>query len=292
MLVMLSLLWGLCWPAMKIALDEIPPFSMRVGTTFISVTLLFAIAALRGQDLRVPRGVARVHVVIASLFNLVGFTLFAAFAQMQSTTSRVAILTYTMPIWAAVLAWPVLGERLTRIRGLALALCIAGLAVLIYPLTDSGNMVGVFLALGAAISWALGTVFQKWADIPINSLTLSCWQFLVGFLVLAACLPIFEGSLHLWPVSVAALLGLSFTGVAAALAYLLWFTIVKRLPAMTASLGVLSTPVIGVASSALILGERPTASDIIGFALTLAAAACILLLPQEQGATRPASEPP
>jgi drug/metabolite transporter (DMT)-like permease len=286
MLVVLSLAWGLCWPAMKVALDEIPPISMRVGTTFISVTVLFLLAKLRGQDLRVPAGAPRVHVIVAATLNIIGFTLLAAFAQMQATTSRVTILAYTMPIWAALLARPILGELITPARGLALALCVGGLAVLIYPLAGAGNMIGVFLALGAAISWALGTVYQKWARIPIDPLSLTCWQFLVGFLALVICLPIFEGSPHLRPVSGAALFSVVFTGMAAALAYLLWFTVVKRLPAMTASLGVLSAPVIGVVASAVVLGERPTIADIVGFALILAAASCVLLQPQAPRAVR------
>jgi drug/metabolite transporter (DMT)-like permease len=60
-------------------------------------------------------------------------------------------------------------------------------------------------------------------------------------------------------------------------AYGLWFSIVHRLPALTASLGVLGSPVIGVIASVLMLGERPTTTDIVGFALVLAASACALL---------------
>ena len=67
--------------------------------------------------------------------------------------------------------------------------------------------------------------------------------------------------------------------VGSAFAYLLWFEIVRRLPAMTASLGVLSVPVVGIIASMLVLGERPTIPDIVGFALILAAAACVLLAP-------------
>src|SRR6185312_13277354 len=64
-----------------------------------------------------------------------------------------------------------------------------------------------------------------------------------------------------------------------AFAYLLWFEIVRRLPATTASLGVLSAPAVGVIASMLVLGERPSIHDIIGFVLILAAAACVLLAP-------------
>jgi drug/metabolite transporter (DMT)-like permease len=91
---------------------------------------------------------------------------------------------------------------------------------------------------------------------------------------------IFEGSLHLWPVPARALWALAFSGlVGSAFAYLLWFEIVRRLPATTAALGVLSVPVIGIVASVLILGERPTIADIVGSVLVLTAAAGVLLAP-------------
>src|SRR6185295_1754386 len=61
------------------------------------------------------------------------------------------------------------------------------------------------------------------------------------------------------------------------LAYFLWFGIIGRISAMTASLGVLSAPVIGVVSTALLLGEIPTLSDIVGYVLIFAASVCVLL---------------
>jgi drug/metabolite transporter (DMT)-like permease len=60
------------------------------------------------------------------------------------------------------------------------------------------------------------------------------------------------------------------------LAYALWFTIVRRVPALTASLGVLCVPVVGVIASMVVLGDMPTATDVIGFALIFAASSCIL----------------
>ena len=62
----------------------------------------------------------------------------------------------------------------------------------------------------------------------------------------------------------------------------LWFIIVRRLPATTASLGVLTAPVIGIAASAFALGERPTIPDYIGCALILSAAACVLIAPADR----------
>jgi uncharacterized membrane protein len=51
----------------------------------------------------------------------------------------------------------------------------------------------------------------------------------------------------------------------------------EAVPAMTASLGILSAPVIGVISTVIVLGERPTVPDIIGFVLIFAASACVVL---------------
>jgi drug/metabolite transporter (DMT)-like permease len=59
----------------------------------------------------------------------------------------------------------------------------------------------------------------------------------------------------------------------------MWFEIVRRVSAVTATLGILGIPVIGVLSTVLIIGDRPTASDLIGFALIFAASACVLLGP-------------
>ena len=259
MLVVLSIGWGVTWPIMKLALLEIPPLSMRMCTAAIGAAVLFVIAGLSGRSLRIADGLARVHVVVASVLNIVGFSLFSAFAQQTAATSRVTILAYTMPIWAAVLARMFLGERFTVNRSISLALCVSGLAVLVYPLAQHGVPGGILLAIGAGVSWAAGTIYQKWARIEGDPVGIAAWQVAVGFIIMAACVPIFEGRPHLWPVSWWAVFGVVFTGaVGSGIAYLLWFEIVRRLSAMTAALGILSSPVIGVISSVVILGERPT----------------------------------
>ena len=210
MLVAVSLAWGLSWPAMKIALNEIPPFSMRVGTSGLATVTLFTLAFMQRRNIRVHSGLAWVHLVVAGCLNIACFTLFAAFAQLATTTSRVAILTYTMPIWAALLAYPVLGDRLNSSRGISLLLCIIGLTVLAYPLIGSSDLIGLVLALATAVSWAAGTVYLKWAQIDADPMAVVVWQLVVGLLATVAGLFMFEGSLHLWPVHPRALLALAF----------------------------------------------------------------------------------
>jgi drug/metabolite transporter (DMT)-like permease len=283
MLVALCLGWGVTWPIIRIALDEIPPLSFRVSTALIGAFTLIALVKLQGQSLRIANRSAWPHVFVAGILNVACFSLFSAFAQLHAATSRVAIIAYTMPIWTILLARPILGERLNLARTAGLILCIAGMSVLIYPLAGSGIPGGILLALGAAVTWAAGTVYVKWAQIDGDPNAVTAWQLIIAFLSIAIWVPIFEGSLHVWPVHWKSLFALVFTGlVGSGIAYYLWFESVRQLPAMTASLGVLSVPAIGVVASMIILGEQPTITDFVGFALIFLASACVLLRPDER----------
>jgi drug/metabolite transporter (DMT)-like permease len=265
---------------MKIALEEIPPFSFRIATSALAAAALFAIALAQHRTMRIKRRAARVHLAVAGFLNVGCFTLGSAFAQLATTTSRVTVLSYTMPIWAVLLAYLLLGERFNLSRGISLLLCAVGLSVLISPLIGSSDLIGVAIALATAVAWAAGTVYLKWARVDADPLAIAAWQLVAALVTTVVGLIAFEGSLHLWPIHLPALLATIFSAlVGSALAYLLWFEIVRRLPAMSASLGLLSVPVVGMVASVLMLGERPTSTDLIGSAFILAAAACVLLVP-------------
>jgi drug/metabolite transporter (DMT)-like permease len=278
MLVLLCLIWGVTWPVMKIALEQIPPLGMRAMTAALGALTLLAICLVQRRSLRIPDARAWAHVVTGSILNIVGFSVLIAFAQNAAATSRVAIVTYTLPVWTVLLAWLVLGERPSRVQGVAMVLCAIGLGVLIWPLARAGVPLGLVFAAGSGLSWAAGTVYLKWARIDADPMGVAAWQVSISFLIIAACALIFEGAPRLQAIHVDALLAVAFTGfIGNGAAYALWFSVVPRLPAATSSLGVLGAPVIGVASSIMILGERPTATDLLGFALILAASACVLL---------------
>lgn len=280
MLVVLSIAWGITWPFNRIALYGLPPFSMRFTTTALGTLVVFAIALVQRRSLALPPGKAWLHVAIAGTLNISGFTVLSALGQMGTTTSRVIILGYSMPIWACLMAWPILGERITRPRLLALLLCAAGIAVLVSPLASAGIPPGLMFALAAGMSWAAGTVYLKWARIHGDPLAIAGWQLFAALAVTALAVPAFESGPHLRPLQDRTIMALAFSGlIGSGLCYFLWFEVVRRLPATTASLGVLAAPVIGIAASAIALGERPTLADYIGCALILTAAACVLIVP-------------
>ena len=286
MLAVLGLIWGITWPVMKIALNEIPPLTMRGTAAILGAVTYFALCVVMRRSLRISSLKIWGHVLVASLLNIVAFSLFSAFAQLAATTSRVAILAYTMPIWAVLLAWAFLGERPSRVQTTALLLCATGLAILIYPLTTNGVPLGIMFALAIGVCWAGGTVYLKWAHIKADQMGVGSWQMTIAAIILAATMLLFDGRPHFGGAHVDGLLATAWTGIASSgIAYALWFTIIRRLPAVTASLGVLTSPVIGVIGSFFILGEVPTTADMIGFALIFVASACVLLTRQSVAKT-------
>src|SRR5262249_44262765 len=157
---------------------------------------------------------------------------------------------------------------------------VSRVTVLLWPLFPAGSPPFVFYSLGCALSWTFATVYVKWAKLTVEPLTNAAWQLLFGLVFITAGSFLFEGHPHLWPMTNETILAVLFVGLfGVGLAHFLWWSIVDRLPAVTASLGSLLVPVIGVTSSVIVLGERLTVPDIVGFAMIFAAAACVLLQP-------------
>jgi drug/metabolite transporter (DMT)-like permease len=212
--------------------------------------------------------------------NVAAFQILSSFAQLSGATTRAIIITYSMPIWTTVLSRLFLGERLNTVRWLAFMLCVVGLTILVWPLFTAGFPLFVFYSLGCAWSWAIATVYIKWARVTIEPLANAAWQLLFGLGFITAGSFIVEGYPHLWPLHNETIMAVLFVGLfGVGLAHFLWWSIVGRLPTITASLGSLLVPVIGVSASAVALGEQLTAPDIVGFAMIFAAAACVLLQP-------------
>lgn len=268
-----ALFWGLNWPAVKILLDGISPWTLRaVGLTFGGL-LLAAVTAASGQSLAIPRQHWR-QLILAGLLAIAGFNVCAVFAQLAMPASRAAILTFTMPLWSVLFAWMILAEPIDRLRGLALTVGAAGLAILSVPFwaeMEGGRPpIGLVYVMGAAISWSLGTVYLKRCRIPGAPLALTTWQVVVGAVATTIGALLFETPrLDLSPV-IASVLAYHII-FPQSVSYALWFSLITRIPASTAAVGTLLVPIFGVIGSIVLLGERPTPLDLAGFSLILLA---------------------
>jgi drug/metabolite transporter (DMT)-like permease len=285
LLLALSFCWGLSWSAMRIALDEVSPWSMRLIGYAIGSAILLILLKAQGRSLYIPPGRDRWHVVGAAMFLAVGFGIAGTFAQLMANTSRVIIVNYSMPVWGSMMAYFVLRERINARVAAGLALCIAGLAVLVYPVAEQSlrEPIGLLLAFTCALCWGGGTVYMKWARMKGDLLAITFWQVIVGVVVFAVAYLIFEGLPQYEPLQWRTWGGLLFNGIlGTGIAYFIWFNIIGRLSTAMASLGALINPVVGVIGAVILLGDRPTVTDMIGFALILGAAACVLIPHREK----------
>ncbi len=284
--LVLALLWGLNWPAVKIMLGTLPPLLMR-GMAFSAAALVLgAVLLVRRAPLLPPRADWAPLMAIGSL-TVVAFGLFTAFAQLHNSTSRAAVLTFTMPVMAVVLARVVLGERINARTAWALVLCVAGITLLAAPALGLGAAHGsaprplwpLLLPLGAAFSWALGTVVAKRWPTTGNPLCGLTWQMALAAAVTLACAAMTGDPWPTaWPVAVVAAFAFHVL-FATALAYLLWFRMLATTGAGASAMTTLGVPVVGVLSAMALVGDRPQPIDWLGFALVLAAAGAIVWRP-------------
>jgi drug/metabolite transporter (DMT)-like permease len=273
-----AVVWGFNWPATRIALHEVPPWTMRAVTLLLGALALAAVAVIRGQSLAVRRD-HWPRLMAAGALTVAAFAILTTLAQLSLPTSRAAVLAYTMPIWAALMGRVVLGERFTARRVLGLVLGMSGLAALAVPLLQTGEIsIGWAYAIGAALAWAAGTIVSKRFPVAAPPLVVASWQLLVGGLLCAIGMLAFETDRLGGAYSLPTIAALSYSVVfAQAIGYVGWFEGIARVPAGTAALASLIAPALGVVGAMLLLGERPSATDFLGLGLVLAASATVVL---------------
>jgi drug/metabolite transporter (DMT)-like permease len=253
--------WGLSWPVMKVALAEWPVFSFRVVTSAGGVALLLGLALARGEPI-CPRGRAQWgRLVLAGLLNITPFVGLGTLSLLWLNASEAAIVAYTMPIWAAMLAWPVLGERPSAPRLTGLAVGLGGVAVLLMPavLASAGGntekLPGYACILGTAVLFAFGTVLTKRRSPGMPPLSSLAWQIVFGTVPLALGALLFDrwDGVHIGFRSWLMALYIVIAGLC--VGYLAWFRALRLLPASTAATATLLVPVIGALSAGVLLGE-------------------------------------
>ena len=279
LLAALTILWGSNWPAMKLALRELDPWTFRTMCLLVGGSGLLALVRAGGHSLRVPRA-ERWPLAVIALFNITGWHICSAYGLTLVHAGRAAIIAYTMPLWTVLFGRLLIGERITPSRMAALGLGLAGLAVLVTPdlAAIRAAPAGALLVLGAAVSWAIGTVLTKARRWTLPTAVLTGWQLLLG------AVPIVLGAAIRWSgadgvplsgvagLSAPALLGTAYaTFVGVIFCHWAWFRIVAILPAAVAAIGTLGVPIVGLLTSALVLGEPIGPIELVALVLVVGA---------------------
>jgi drug/metabolite transporter (DMT)-like permease len=276
--------WGLNWPAIKFILSDWPPLFSRGLAGMIGAALLAGFALARGESLRVSPDILP-RLAFASFTNVFAWMGFTTIAMKHLSVAECALLVYTMPIWVALLSWPLLGIRLDTRSVFALLLGFTGLLVLFGAQSiafDSGKVIGISLSLSAAILFALGSILNRRA-LPLAPLALVAWQ------VALACVPMAAIGLLYERPDLAALKGpgwIAFAYMALvpmAVCYVTWFATLRHLSPPAAAIGTLAVPVIGVVTAAMMLGEPFGTREIFALVLTIAGVWFALAKPAPAG---------
>jgi drug/metabolite transporter (DMT)-like permease len=273
LLAALTIAWGFNWTAMKVALTEVPPWTFRTLCLGLGSGVLFALLKAGGHSLAVPKG-QWPRLWALAFFNITFWNVLVAFGLTLIPSGRAAILAYTMPVWAVPLSMWVLGERPTRRKLLGLVLGMAGLALLTGDVFASP---GTLLLLGAAISWAIGTVLQKRFPMSMPNGAYTAWIMLLGGVPIFACAAAFDDPAALRAIGVWPALGVLYNVlVAFAFAHWAWIKIATSVPVSVFSISMLIIPVVGVLSGMLFLGERPSWTEYAALVLILCALATVI----------------
>jgi probable blue pigment (indigoidine) exporter len=264
--------WGLNWPATKLLLAQCPPLTARGMAGIVASLALAGLAASRGEMLTVPHHLWW-RLIWSALLNVSAWMGLTTLSLLWLNAGEAATLAYTMPVWTALLAWPILGEQLVPRRVGALVLGICGIGVLVGGNglnIDVAKLPGVVIVLTAAMLFALGTVLSKRWPIGLSPIAATAWQVGIGCIPLLGASAILEHP-HLLEMPWFGWAALTYTAVVSlGICYLTWFAALRRVEAGTAAIGMLLTPIVGVMASAISLGEPLLFPQIASLALVIA----------------------
>ena len=279
MLVLIAF-WGGNWPAMKTGLQHIPPMTFAAAR-MVSAMLTMTVLAIALGQMRLPARRDWGFLASAGALQMGIYIALLTYGMQFLPAGRSSILAYTMSLWVVPGAIIFLGERLTRWNGGGFLLSLVGVAVLFNPATfdwsDQDAILGSgLILLGAAISGGvmLHIRGRQWSASP---LALAPWQFLSASLVLVPLTWAMEPNPQIvWNSNL--LFSIFYSGpLATALGLWLFVEITRALPAITASLGLLAVPVVGVLLSAWLLGEVITTTNTMGLGLIIGGVALVTI---------------
>lgn len=256
LLVLLTLVWGINWPIMKLGVTGFPPLSFRSMSMWLGLPVLAGVLLWR----KVPFRIGREHwpeLLLLTVFNMLFWHTLAILAVQSLSSGRAAILGYTMPVFSALVGSIWFGQKLAgRAWGGVAAAALGVVLLLWHEITAlTGRPQGVAMMLVAAATWALGTQLMRRTGIPHPTLALSFWMTLLTTLWMSVMAVLFERGAWTapsptvwWSVVYNALGVFAFAQVA-------WLSLARDLPPIASTLSVMFIPVLGVFSGAWWLGE-------------------------------------
>jgi drug/metabolite transporter (DMT)-like permease len=267
LLFAMAVCFGGTWPAGKLAVENVTPFTVA-ATRFTLATLLLAFWASRRGGLVRPRRADLPLVLALGATAVAGYNaLFLYGLELAPASDGAIIVPGLAPVFTMLIAWRVLGERIGP-RGMAgLLLAFAGVVAVIQPGggVDRDRVLGALLFVAGAACWGVYSVLGKSATARFGAVTATLYATATGTLLLlpfsiaeSGWSRLADGDAAAW----ASILYLAVFGTV--LAFVLFYEGVSRIGASRATAFALLIPVFGVLGSVLVLGEPLGVGTIVG----------------------------
>jgi drug/metabolite transporter (DMT)-like permease len=265
-LFILTLIWGYNWVVMKTAVQYASPFQFAALRTFSGAIILFIIMAFTKRSLAVKEFPT---MLVLGLLQTIGFTGLIIWAVASGGAGKTAVLSYTMPFWVMLFAWPLLGEKVQGWQWLAVVSALFGVVLIFDPLHIKADGFSMLLALFSGIFWAISAIISKQLhkrEPHLDLLNITAWPMLLGSIPLVIYALLMDAPPIQWTnIFIGALLfNVILSGV---VAWLLWLYALQRLNAGIASMASMLAPVIGVLAAWVQLNEVPSKQELVGMGL-------------------------
>ena len=280
-LIALTLMWGINWPMMKLAVHELPPLYLRGFTMLAGALWLMAYLRLRMPGLRLWPATLREwrDIVLLGIPNMFLLHTASIIGIVSLPSGRAAILSYVFPVWTVMFSVVFMGQKLSKRVVIAVVAAMLGICLLIsHELTTlQGSPVGVLWMEIGSVSWAVGTLWMRRIRFTMPVQSLSMWMMLISS-PLIILLAVTTESWPSWDIAPKAWGALCYAVfVNYGFSQLIWFGFARNLPPATSAMSIMAVPLIGTLFATFMVGEWPHWQDYAALVCVLTAIAAVLL---------------
>lgn len=276
-----SFMWSSAFTSARIIVAHAPPLTALSIRFIVSGLIALALARAMGESWRLTPGQWRATIIFGICQNALYLGL--NFVAVQTVEASLAtIIASALPLLVGVSLWIGAGERLPPLGVLGLVAGFSGVAIILGTrISGDADVFGIMLCGIGVAALTIATLALRGASSGGNVLTVVGLQMLIG----AGILGVIAVPTEPWEVSWSIELGLAFlytTLVPGLTATWVWFWLVRRIGATRAATFHFLNPVFGVATAAVLLGERMGALDLVGVAVVTGGILAVQMSRQSQ----------
>jgi drug/metabolite transporter (DMT)-like permease len=266
LLLLLGTLWGSSYLFIKVAVAEVPPFTLVTGRLLLSAIMLWILLRVLGRSMPRTRSAWGTYAVMGFLSGTLPYVLIT-WGEQYIHSSLAALLQATMPIFTVILAFFLAGdERMTRRRVLGVGVGFVGVIVLMLPDLHQGlqeSLMGQLAVVASSLSYAASTIFARKRLRGQPPLASATGQVTAGALFTLPLSLLVDRPFGLSPSlpPLAAWLGLIILGTV--IAYVIYYELLDRTSATFVSTVTYIIPIVGLTLGSLILSE-PLTTTLLG----------------------------